>query len=182
MTLHTFGWVAFPLLLVFSAALGFAALHWKKQVNSLRSKLQLSEHGCHSLSDALTIEKLAHARTTQSLAAERDSHAETTRLLGVEREEHARTKLALADACAKVEELDTVGREMLPELRTASGNAAYFSVIVPFLEKELSRFVSRAASMKAQHLAEEKRELGARVLELLIGFFFPGKLRPTPHW
>jgi hypothetical protein len=101
-------------------------------------------------------------------------------LLGVEREEHVRTKFASADACAKAEEPDTLGREMLPELRTASGNAAYLSVTVPFLDKELSRFVSRAASMKAQHLAAEQRALGVRVLELLTGFFFPGKVRPTP--
>jgi hypothetical protein len=172
MNFYAVCWVVFALLLVFSAASGFAALYWKKQADSFRGKLQCSEHGSRSLSDALTTEKLAHE-------AERDSHAETTRLLGVEREEHARTKLGLADACAKVEELDTVGREMLPELRTASGNAAYLNVIVPFLEKELSRFVARAASMKARHLAEEKRQLGVRVVELLIAFFFPGKLRPA---
>jgi hypothetical protein len=179
MIFHAVVWVVFPLLLVYSAASSFAAWYWKKQADSFRGKLQCSEHGFRSLSDALATEKLAHARTTESLAAEREAHAETTRLLGVEREENARTTLALADARAKVEELDAVGREMLPELVTASGKAAYLSVIVPFLEKELSRFVARAASMKARHLAEEKRQLGVRVLELLISFFFPGKLRPA---
>jgi hypothetical protein len=39
--------------------------------------------------------------------------------------------------------------------------------------------MARAASIYAKQSGQEKRELASRILELLIAFFFPGKVRPA---
>jgi|ERR1700723_733862 hypothetical protein len=86
----------------------------------------------------------------------------------------------LAVAFARIEELQRIGHEMYLELQDKAGKAAYLDHIVPCLEGKISDLISQAATMNAKRLAEEKRELGARIVDLLIGVFFPGKCGVSP--
>jgi hypothetical protein len=103
-----------------------------------------------------------------------------TKELAAEKLDHANTTQALASACAALEELKTVGREMYLELGDKAEKAAYLDHIVPGLQQKISYLVSQAASMNAKRLSKEKRELGSRIVELLIGVFFPGKSEVAP--
>lgn len=149
-----------------------AGLYWRGKANVAIAKLQLADQDKRQLSEDLAAERAANAENTRRLQEERDTNAETEKKLN-------EVTLAFAVASARAAELDVVGREMLQELEGKAGAAAYFSVIVPFLEKELSYFMARTASLSAKQSAQEKRELAARILELLIAFFFPGKVRPA---
>jgi hypothetical protein len=164
-------WVC-TLILFFSVPLVLVALHYRGKANVSAAKLQRADQDKGKLSEELAAERTAHAETTRRLQEERNRNAETEKKLN-------EVTLAFAAASARVAELDVVGREMLQELEGKAGAAAYFSVIVPFLEKELSYFMARAASLSAKQSAQEKRELASRILELLIAFFFPGKVRPA---
>lgn len=163
-----------PVLWICALSLCFsmAALYWRGRANVASAKLQLADRDKRQLSEDLAAERAAHAETTRRLQEERDTNAETKKRLN-------EVTLASAAASARVAELDAVGREMLQELEGKAGATAYFSVIVPFLEKELSYFMTRAASLSAKQSAQEKRELASRLLELLIALFFPGKVRPA---
>lgn len=169
-----------PVLWLCAVSLCFSMaciLYWRGRANVATAKLQLAEQDKRKWSADLVAERVAHA-------AERAAHAETKRLLQEECDTHAETQkkldevtLAFAAASARVAEQDAVGREMLQELEGKAGAAAYFGVIVPFLEKDLSYFMARAASLSAKQSAQEKRELASRILEFFIAFFFPGKIR-----
>jgi hypothetical protein len=100
--------------------------------------------------------------------------------LAAEKIGHANTTQALVFVSAALEELKTVGREMYLELGDKAEKAAYLDHVVPCLEKTILHLVSQAASMNAKRLAEEKRELGARIVEFLIGVFFAGKSEVAP--
>jgi F0F1-type ATP synthase membrane subunit b/b' len=100
-----------------------------------------------------------------------------TRELASAKLARARTTAALALASARIEELQRVGHEMYLQLGEKAEKAAYLDHIVRCLEERISHLASQAASMNAKRLAEEKRELGAYVIELLINVFFPGKCR-----
>jgi hypothetical protein len=92
---------------------------------------------------------------------------------------HGNTAQTLATTNARLRELETVGSEMYLELQATADNAAYRLKLAGFLEEKIADLVSHAASMNAKRFAEEKRAVGASVVELLLAFFFPGSCGRT---
>ncbi len=109
------------------------------------------------------ITKLLSAR--KDLAAEKLAHADTTE--------------TLARSNAQIKELETVGSEMYLELQSKTYDAEYRLHIVGCLERKIADLVSHAASMNAKRFAEEKRAVGASIVELLLAVFFPANCRRT---
>jgi hypothetical protein len=146
------------------------ALYYRGKANVSAAKLQVANQDNGQLSDDLAAEKLARA-------AECAAHAETKKKLNEVTE-------AFAAAFARAAELDAVGREMLQELEGKAGDAAYFSVIVPFLEKELSITWPARLHLAPSSRRRRNEKLGSRILAAHC-FFLPrkstaGGLRPDP--
>lgn len=106
---------------------------------------------------AWLISELVSAK--KDLASEKLAHADTTHSLD-------RTN-------ARFNELRKVGSEMYMEFQATADNAAYQLKIVAFLEKRIADLISHAATMNAKRFAEEKKAVGASILEFLFAVFFP---------
>jgi hypothetical protein len=63
------------------------------------------------------------------------------------------------------------------ELQETAKDAAKFRFLCRFFEKEASALASRVDALSAARLAAEKKELGARILEFVFGWFFAGGQR-----
>ena len=103
----------------------------------------------------------------------------TLKKLATETLAHGNTVQTLATTNARLRELETVGSEMYLELQATADNAAYRLKFVGFLEKKIADLVSHAASMNAKRFAEEKKAVGASIVELLLAFFLPGSCGRT---
>ena len=99
--------------------------------------------------------------------------------LAVEKLAHADTAETLARSTVRINELETVGSEMYLELQSRAYQAESSSYIVICLEGKLANLVSHAASMNAKRFAEEKKAVGASIVELLLAFFFPASCGRT---
>jgi hypothetical protein len=99
--------------------------------------------------------------------------------LSVEKLAHADTAETLARSTARINELETVGSEMYLELQSKAYQAESSSYIVTCLEGRLANLISHAASMNAKRFAEEKKAVGASIVELLLAFFFPASCGRT---
>jgi hypothetical protein len=95
--------------------------------------------------------------------------------LAAEQLAHGNSARNLAIANARINTLETVGHEMYLELQSKAYSQGYLGYIVPCLEKKISALQSQARSMSARRFAEEKREVGVSIVELLLAVFFPGK-------
>ncbi|HZW96083.1 MAG TPA: hypothetical protein VFF64_24270 [Candidatus Eremiobacteraceae bacterium] len=158
-------WVC-ALNLCFSVSLVLVALHYRGKANVSAAKLQVANQDNGQFSEDLAAEKLAHA-------AECAAHAETKKKLNGVTE-------AFAVASAGAAELDAVGREMLQELEGKFGDAAYFSVIVPFLKRELSYYMDRAASLSARSRCRRNENLDPASWSCSLLFSSPEKYGPRP--
>jgi hypothetical protein len=94
--------------------------------------------------------------------------------LASEKLARTQTTTVLIAAFGLIKDLRRVGHEMYLELEEKADKAAYLGHLVPCLKEKISHLVSHIDSMNAKRLAEEKRELGAYIVELLISVFSPG--------
>jgi hypothetical protein len=115
------------------------------------------------------------ARTT------RRSEDEKSKALEAQREEsaqHMQTIVILLGIVALLrrqqEERDAHARAVYVELQETARDAGKFRSLSRFFEKEASYLASQVDALSAARLAAEKKELGARIVEYLFGFFFPG--------
>jgi len=88
---------------------------------------------------------------------------------------HGNTVEALARSNARLSEIEKKAREMYLELQSRAYQAASRSYIVTCLQKKITDLVAHAASMNAKRFAEEKKAVGASIIELLLAVFFPAK-------
>jgi hypothetical protein len=99
--------------------------------------------------------------------------------LAVEKLAHGDTTETLATTNARLREVEIVGSEMYMELLSRADQAESRSYIVTCLEGKITDLVSHAASMNAKRFAEEKKAVGASILEFLLAVFFPAKCGRT---
>ncbi len=88
---------------------------------------------------------------------------------------HGNTVEALARSNARLSEIEKKAREMYLELQSRAYQAASRSYIVTCLQEKITDLVAHAASMNAKRFAEEKKAVGASIIELLLAVFFPAK-------
>lgn len=92
---------------------------------------------------------------------------------------HGNTAEALETSNARLSEVEKKGREMYLELQSRAYQAESRSYIVTCLEVKITNLVSHAASMSAKRFAEEKKAVGASIVELLLAAFFPANCGRT---
>lgn len=97
----------------------------------------------------------------------------TKKNLAAEKIAHSNTAQSLATTNARLSEIEEKGREMYLEFQSTAYNAAYRLNIVGCLKKKIAELVAHAASMNAKRFAEEKKAVGASILEFLLAAFFP---------
>jgi hypothetical protein len=86
---------------------------------------------------------------------------------------HGNTAQTLTTTNARLSEVEKKGGEMYVELQSRAYQAEYRSNIIGCLEGKVTDLVSHAASMRAKRFAEEKKALGASIVEFLVAAFFP---------
>jgi hypothetical protein len=100
------------------------------------------------------------------------SENEKSKTLAAQCEENARDKQTIVLLRAEIESVRNYAFALYVELQETGRDAAKFRFLFRFFEKEASALASRVDGLSAARLAAEKKELGARLVEFLLGCFF----------
>lgn len=103
----------------------------------------------------------------------------TLKKLAAETLAHGNTAQTLATTNARLSEIEEKGREMYLEFKSTAYDAGYQLSIVGCLQKQIAGLVSHAATMNAKRFEEEKKPVGASILEFLFAVFVPAKCGRT---
>jgi len=101
-------------------------------------------------------------------------YQQKSKTLAAQREENGRNKQTILLQKAEIESVRNYAFTLYLELQETGKEGARFRFLFRFFEKESSVLASRVDALTAARLAAEKKELGARLVEFLFGWFFGG--------
>lgn len=112
-------------------------------------------------------------RTTSKLKRSKLSHDEQSRALILARQIIVALTARVESLEAQYEKAMDRGFELYQELRAAKRDLARFRSLYEFLSKYAESLAAHADALDASRLAAKKNDLGGRLFELVLGWFFP---------